>query len=331
MLSKHGFTPTSVETLGSRLSMNFNIIRTSSIKNKFLRLIQMLSVVFINRKARFVLIDTYSSSAFWFAVIVSLLSKILGISFILILRGGNLPNRITSSPLSLRFLLKNAYKVVCPSNYLKSEMNKFYSRNYCLIPNYIDLENYTFKERNKDNAIKLLWVRAFHKIYNPLLAVDIVESLKQLGYDVKLAMIGPDKDGSLLSTKKYAKAKNVDSNIIFTGKLDKKQWIEFSKNYDFFINTTDIDNTPVSVMEAMALGMVIISTNVGGIPFLCENNTDAILVSPKNPNTFVKNIIKVKEDLPFSKKLSKNARIKAEKWDWNVVKQDWIKLLSSKT
>ena len=55
--------------------------------------------------------------------------------------------------------------------------------------------------------------------------------------------------------------------ITITGILRKAEWIELSKDYDVFINTTNVDNMPVSVIEAMALGMPIVSTNVGGIPF----------------------------------------------------------------
>ena len=80
-------------------------------------------------------------------------------------------------------------------------------------------------------------------------------------------MVGPDKDGSLEKTKQYAKEKGVLHRVRFTGGLSKTEWIELSKDYNIFINTTNVDNTPVSVMEAMALGFPVISTNVGGVPF----------------------------------------------------------------
>src|SRR5690606_41312383 len=88
-------------------------------------------------------------------------------------------------------------------------------------------------------------------------------------------------DGSLSAAKKYAKKH--DLRVNFTGKLKKKEWIKLSAAYDIFINTSDIDNTPVSVIEAMALGLPVVSTNVGGIPYLIEEGKTGLLVAAKDP------------------------------------------------
>ena len=66
----------------------------------------------------------------------------------------------------------------------------------------------------------------------------------------------------------------------FTGKLSKQEWRDLSKDYNVFINTTNFDNTPVSVIEAMALGIPVVSTNVGGLPFLITDKVDGVLVEP---------------------------------------------------
>ena len=48
-------------------------------------------------------------------------------------------------------------------------------------------------------------------------------------------MVGPDNDGALIETK--ALAKSLDLEVKFTGKLEKTEWIELSKSYNYFINT----------------------------------------------------------------------------------------------
>src|SRR5690606_32388170 len=116
---------------------------------------------------------------------------------------------------------------------------------------------------------RLLWVRSFSQIYNPVLALKIVEILKLKAMEVSLCMVGPDKDGSLQRCKEMATELNLP--VSFTGLLSKQEWIALSRDFDIFINTTNFDNMPISVMEAMSLGMPVISTNVGGLPLLIEN------------------------------------------------------------
>src|SRR5690606_1118742 len=98
-------------------------------------------------------------------------------------------------------------------------------------------------------------------------------------------------------------------------------------NYNIFINTTNFDNMPVSVMEAMALGLPIISTNVGGMPFLIENGHDGILVNPNNLDGFVAAVQRLVAHPHEALRIAENAREKVEQFDWMVNKKNWLSLL----
>jgi len=326
-LSKHGYTPTSVETLGKQLEERFVIDTHSAFRNPVLRLFHMIGLVIKYRKADLLLIDTYSTWAFWYAVISSQLARSFNLSYTLILRGGYLPLRVQRSPFWSKIVLKNAKDVVCPSGYLAEYMGRFYDRQYQIIPNHIDLQNYPFKERFIGSSIRILWVRSFHEIYNPQLAVDIVDGLKQNGHDVQLLMVGPDKDGSKIKTETYAVKKGLNEYISFTGRLSKSEWITMAEDFDVFINTTNVDNTPVSVIEAMAMGMIVVSTNVGGMPYLLENSLEGLLVRPRDPSTFVENIEMLKANEELAIQFSNGARRKAENWDWRVVREKWFGII----
>lgn len=330
MLAIHGANPTSVDLLGERLSSDFNVVRASSKRNQLVRLFHIWWVIFTNRKCDFLLIDTYSTSAFVFAWTSARLAEVLRIKYIPILHGGDLPKRIETSPDKLERLLTKAYKVVSPSSYLKSAMQGFVEREYEVIPNFIDIANYPFKPERTDlsDQLKILWVRSFHSIYNPQLAVRLLKKMIDLGfYNTELCMVGPDKDGSLNEVKSLARQLKVENNLMITGGLSKTDWIALSANYNLFINTTNVDNAPVSVVEAAALGMPIITTNVGGLPFIITDRVNGILVPPNDEIAFCNAIQELVESAELRSQIVQGGRNLALTWDWQAVRKQWVELL----
>lgn len=327
-LSKKGSTVTSIETLGQFLQReNYIVISASSRKNRVVRMLDMVwTTLSQSRKASLVLIDTYSTTNFLYAVIIGYISRFLQLPYIPILRGGNLPNRLKKSPKLSKKLFKNAKINVAPSQYLMKAFEQAGYMNLTHIPNTIEINTYPFLLR-KQPTLKLLWVRGFAELYNPTLALTILDTLLQLGHKASLCMVGPDKDGSMATCKQLAEEKNLP--VLFTGKLEKTEWLRRSAAYDIFINTTNFDNTPVSVMEAMALGLPVVSTNVGGMPYLIKEGVDGILVPPNNAEAFVKALIALTENPKAAQEQALRARQKVEAFDWETVKGQWNALLSS--
>ncbi|KJD33418.1 glycosyl transferase family 1 [Tamlana nanhaiensis] len=316
----------SIDVLSNLLAAEGFLVTSASHKrNIVLRMLHMLYVCFKNRKtAHYVLIDTYSTLNFYYAFFISMFCRILKLKYIPILHGGNLPKRLQSSAKLSKYIFNNAYVNVAPSAYMEDRFRSFGYSNIINIPNFIEIENYTFKAR-QFNTIKLLWVRSFSKIYNPILALKVLKALKDEGIDASLCMVGPDVNGNLMEAKKITESENL--NVTFTGKLGKTEWIKMAKNYNIFINTTNFDNMPVSVIEAMALGLPVISTNVGGLPFLIQQEKTGILVAPNTVDAFVFNIKKLTANPNYAATLAVEARNYVENFSWEVVKKQWIKLL----
>ena len=317
-----------IQTLGPLLENEGVSVQYSSSKlNKLLRLLDMVWSCFkLSKQVDVVLIDTYSTQNFYFAFLVSQLCRTLNLDYIPILHGGNLPMRLKSSPKMSKMIFKNAKYNVSPSGYLKSAFQTYGYTNILHIPNTLKIKGYPFLLKTYDTP-RLLWVRSFSEIYNPQLAVKVLSALKKVYPNAQLCMVGPDADGSRKNVENLAKDLNV--TIKFTGKLKKKEWIELSKDYNVFINTTNFDNTPVSVIEAMALGLPVVSTNVGGMPYLIEHDVDGILVAPNEPQVMSSEIISIINNSERRTVLVENARKKAEKFDWNHIKLLWFKALNS--
>ena len=325
-LSDHGYTSTSIETLGTFLEgEGFHVYYASSQKNKILRMLEMIIKTFkYAKKVDYVLIDTYSTKNFWYAFIISQLCRILNLKYIPKLHGGNLPNRIIRSKFFSKLIFKNAHINIAPSYYLLEAFKKNGYTNLKYIPNTIEIQLYTPSPK-VFKAPKILWVRSFAKIYNPVMAVKVFIKIKDIFPDAKICMVGPKKDDSHAKTLKYAKKNKVE--VVVTGKLSKKEWIEVSKEYNVFINTTHFDNTPISVIEAMALGLPIVSTNVGGISYLLEHNVNALLVADDDIAGMINQISRLFTEPNLAHTLSERGKESVKSFDWEIVKNQWIELL----
>lgn len=315
-------------TLGPLLEgEGYQMHYASSKKNKLARLLDMLFTVLMSTsKVDLVLLDTYSTKNFYYALIISQFCRFLRLPYIPILHGGNLPNRLTVNPTLSSLIFTHARCNVAPSNYLKEQFESHGYTNLIFIPNTIEIRNYQFIRNRDFTSPKLLWVRSFSKIYNPILAVEVLHLLLKKGYNAELCMVGPDADGSLSKVK--AKTIELNVSVTFIGKMKKTDWIELSKNYNVFINTTNFDNMPVSVIESMALGLPVVSTNVGGMPYLIENQIDGLLVPPDTKEIFVEAILKLIGYPEVSERIVLNARQKVEQFDWDKVKFKWLEILA---
>ena len=304
---------------------DFLVRKISSQKNKIFRLLEMVWTVAFY-KYNFLLIDTFSTSNFNYALITSQIARFRNKAYIPILRGGNLPQRLDHNPKLSSLIFKHTIANIAPSGYLKHEFEK---RGYqtVYIPNILDLKDFSFKQRREIQP-KLLWVRAFAQLYNPQMAIKTLKELQKNYPKAELCMVGPKKDESWEETHALVQSLGLESSVTFTGVMKREEWLKLSKDYDVFINTTTIDNTPVSVMEAMAVGLPVVSTYVGGVPYLVNNDVDGLLVNSNDVMAMSQAITDLLNHPDKVENLTFNARQKVEGFDWSVVKFQWQELLN---
>lgn len=324
ILSVHGGSVGFIETMVPRLASRYQIKSVSSIRSKPIRFLHMLfSIWWYRNTCEVVLVDTFSTQAFWFSYAVGRFCNFLKIPYIPIIRGGDFVKRISKSKKECDFLFAESLLNVVPSKFLEFHFNKAaYEVKY--IPNFIELKKYPFKLRENIQA-RILWVRAFHQIYNPMMAIDVLNRIKDP--ESQLCMVGADTDGTKKLVEKRIAELKLSDHVKMTGRLLKEEWIKLSEHYDVFINTTTIDNMPVSVIEAMALGLPVVSTDVGGIPYLIENRKNGILVKSKNAEEMTRAIQELLRNPESAKSLSLNGRSTVEEYDWEKVKMKWFEVL----
>jgi glycosyltransferase involved in cell wall biosynthesis len=318
------------EELALRLSQEgWKVITASNRPKPWSRLFDMMATAWQRRREyNTAYVEVYSGKAFFWAEAVSLSLRRAGKPYVLNLHGGALPGFARHWPGRVSRLLNSAAAVVTPSPYLLTEMAS-YRKDVQLIPNGLNLQDYEFKLRAQPQP-HLVWLRTFREFYNPSLAPKVLSRLFREVQASKLIMVGPDsRDGSLGQTQKTASDLNVAHIVSFPGKVPKQEVPGWLQKGDIFLNTTNVDNTPVSVIEAMALGLCPVSTEVGGIPYLLEHETDALLVQPNDPDAMAAAVRRLLTEPGLARRLSENARKKAAQFDWRIIMPQWESLLAA--
>lgn len=325
------------EQLASKLRDAGDVVVTTSDKtNRWLRAGDMVIGAARHRLSVDVaIVDVYSGAAFRWAEWTTALLRSAGTPVIHVLRGGQLPEFAEQHPDRVAGLFKASSAVVALSGYLFEEMERF-GTVATVIPNPIEASSYPYRRRSSAGP-NMVWVRAFNRLYNPTLGPRVLsEVLKAYkgsatsdGALPRLTMIGSDQgDGSLQATVATARQLGVSAQLLLPGPVPKREVPSHLARGDIFINTTDVDNVPITVLEAMACGLCVVSTDVGGIPYLTSDGVDALLVPRDDPSAMARAVLRIVNDPSLADRLSSYGRVKAESFDWATVLPRWRALIA---
>ena len=317
------------EDLALRLAdAEWRVLTASSKTTRFARVSDILQTAWRQRRQYHVAsVEVYSGRAFRWAEAVCKMLRVLDKPYVLTLHGGNLPRFAVRCPRRLQRLLQSAHAVTVPSRYLLEQMRP-YREDLRLLPNPLDVGRYRYTVRSNPEP-RLMWLRSFHSIYNPSLAPRVLAILSREFPDAELIMVGPDRgDGSSQAATRTAHELGVLDRITFPGSVSKGDVPECLNRGDVFLNTTNYDNTPVSVIEAMACGQCVVSTDAGGIPYLIDDGVDGLLTPRDDPQRMAAALGRILREPALAERLSRNARAKAELFDWSTILPRWQSLLT---
>jgi glycosyltransferase involved in cell wall biosynthesis len=266
----------------------------------------------------------FSGAGFVMADATTRAAKAVGLPVVLWLHGGNLPDHAARHPRWARDVLSRAKRVVAPSPYLRRTAASL-GFKAVVVPNLLPLEGYPWRQRYS-LAPRILWMRTFEDLYQPEVAVDVLDLLRRTCPRATLTMAGQDT-GGLAGTRAYVHQKGLDGYVRFAGFLDEAGKRAALADHDLFLNTTRVDNTPVSLMEAAASGLPIVSTASGGIPDLFEHGRTALLADIGDTAAIAAHLNRLLADAELAGALSEAGRELASRSLWPAVRQRWEAVL----
>jgi L-malate glycosyltransferase len=320
-----GFVPNPMEALGPRLAAEgYGTILTSRRVNRWTRFADITrEIVTPRRSYDLVCLQVYSGRSFLVEDWASGLSRAFGKPLVNVLHGGDFPSFISRFPGWTRSVLGRAARTVTPSAYLAEAVRPL-GIEATVIPNMIDLGLYPARVVESPRP-RILWMRAFHEVYGPRLAVAAFRLVLREFPEATMTMAGQDK-GLLAATRREVEETGLSDAVTFPGFVSGEAKLALLSSHDILVNSNRIDNMPVTVVEGCASGIPVVSTRVGGIPFLLEDGETGLLVPYGDAAAMAGAICRLLRERGLAERLSRAGRALAESCAWEAVRPAWIDL-----
>jgi glycosyltransferase involved in cell wall biosynthesis len=119
------------------------------------------------------------------------------------------------------------------------------------------------------------------------------------------------------------------SGVNFAGAVGHQEIARFYDSSDIFINASSLDNMPVSILEAFASGMPVVTTAPEGMSYLVEHERTGLLSEPGDAAALAANAMRLLKDPELASHLACNAHEEMQRYSWETVRQQWLELYRS--
>lgn len=246
-------------------------------------------------------------------------AKMRGKAVLINYRGGEADNFFNRAFIWVRPTLKQANIIIVPSGFLKKV---FADRNFItrIVPNIVNLSRFIPNDSRKQNlsAPHIVVARNLEPLYDNTTALQAFRIVRETIPDAHLTIAGSGPERAQLEA--MAKELGLADTVVFTGQVDNDRMPILYREADIALNPSLADNMPISILEALASGVPVISTNVGGIPFLVEDEKTALLVPPRDPERMAKAILRVLNDESLRDRMVKTGLDHAHRFAWDSVR-----------
>jgi len=255
-----------------------------------------------------------------------LLSRLFCKKCVLNYRSGEAPDHLKRWPLTTIPIMKLADAIVTPSGFLVHVFESF-GLLARAIPNSTNASVFSYRIREPLKPI-FLTTRGLEPLYNIGCALRAFARVQAKYPEAKLTIVG---DGSCRNDlEKLAESLRLN-NVEFLGFVPFEQISALYASSDIYLNSPNIDNAPNSLIEAMAAGLLIVTTNAGGIPYIVTDETTCLMVPCDDPIAMANAALRLLEDPELSRNITMRARAAVEQFSWSSVRTQWLQLYAELT
>jgi len=236
-------------------------------------------------------------------------------------RGGEAGTFLSRSGRAVRGTLERGAALVVPSGFLK-EVFDLHGLRSEIVPNIIDLERFhPARDGERPPARRLVVARNLEPIYDIPTALRAFALIRESMPDVGLTVAGSGPERTVLEA--LCRELRIEESVHFCGARDRDEMAALYRSAAVVINPSRVDNMPNSVLEAMASGVPVVSTNVGGVPFILRENITGLLVPAGSPEAMAAAVLRVLGDAQLAVRLTAAATLDVQQYAWPRVRQRW--------
>ncbi|HEX3558980.1 MAG TPA: glycosyltransferase family 4 protein [Pyrinomonadaceae bacterium] len=218
-------------------------------------------------------------------------------------------------------VLRLADAIVTPSNYLVDVFARF-QLSARAVPYSIETDRFRFRERTPLRPL-FLSNRNHEPLYNVGCILRAFARIQRSLPEARLVIVG---DGSQHAELERLARELVLRHAEFAGRVEPEEMHAFYDAADVFLNASNIDNMPISILEAFAAGTPVVTTNAGGIPYIVADGENGLMVECGDCEALARSALRLFEEPGLASKLAGRAHEQSRRYAWAAVRDGWLKV-----
>lgn len=279
-----------------------------------------LAMLFV-RLPRYDVVHVFAASYFSFLLAPApavLIAKLFGKRVLLNYHSGEAEDHLRRWPRTTMPILRLADRVIVPSGYLVDVFARFGVQTEA-IANTVDLERFTFRERQPLQPV-LLSNRNLESHYNVAGVLRAFALIQRQIPEARLVVAGNGSENARLrALANELKLEQVE----FVGSVSPAEMPALYDRADVFVNASLIDNLPLSLLEAFACGLAVVTSNAGGIPYIVANRSTGIVTALDDHEAIANAVLELFGNQELAAQLITAARAESQRYTWAAVRPAW--------
>lgn len=238
-------------------------------------------------------------------------------------RGGEADAFLAAAWRWVRPSLRRCATLVVPSGFLEAV---FARRGWpaVVVPNIVDTQRFRPGEPQTGARFHVVVARNLEPIYDNATALAAMARLVQRRPEARMTVAGsgPEHD----DLRALARQLGLESVVHFAGRLDRDAMADLYRQADVVLNPSRVDNMPNSLLEAMASGVPVVSTDVGGVPYIVQHGHTACLVPAGDDEAMAAALQRLADEPAERQRLRHNGLSEAARYTWAAVSPLWARV-----